>query len=60
VLTLKGSFVGTLDDLKTLVGLAKAGKVPALPVERRPLAAANSALEDLAAGRVLGRVVLSP
>jgi propanol-preferring alcohol dehydrogenase len=60
VLTLKGSFVGTLDDLKTLVGLAKAGKVPALQVERRPLAAANSALEDLAAGRVLGRVVLSP
>ena len=60
MLTLKGSYVGTLDDLKTIIRLAQAGKVPALKVERRPLEAANSALTDLAAGRVTGRVVLSP
>lgn len=60
MLTMKGSYVGTLDDLRTIIGLAQAGKVPPLRVERRPLAAANAALTDLAAGRVTGRVVLAP
>lgn len=60
VLTLRGSFVGTLDELKELIGLARAGKVPPLQVERRPLSAATSALEDLAAGRVVGRIALNP
>jgi D-arabinose 1-dehydrogenase-like Zn-dependent alcohol dehydrogenase len=60
MLTLKGSYVGTLQDLKDLIGMARAGRVPPLQVERRPLDAANGALDDLAAGRVAGRVVLSP
>lgn len=60
MLSLKGSFVGTLDDLKTIIGLAREGKVPPLQVERRPLAEASAALEDLAAGRVTGRIALTP
>ncbi|HET6468785.1 MAG TPA: alcohol dehydrogenase [Geminicoccaceae bacterium] len=60
MLTLKGSYVGTLEDLKTVVGLARAGKVPPLKVEPRPLAEANAALADLVAGRVVGRIVLQP
>lgn len=58
--TITGSYVGTLQDLKDVVALAQQGKLPAIPVETRPLSAANSALEDLKAGKVVGRVVLSP
>jgi D-arabinose 1-dehydrogenase-like Zn-dependent alcohol dehydrogenase len=60
MLTLKGSYVGTLEEFKTLMQLALAGKVSPLHVERRPLAAVNSALQDLSAGRVTGRIVLHP
>ncbi len=59
-LTLCGSYVGTLDDLRTVIRLAQRGKVPPIPVTKRPLAEANAALEDLASGRVEGRQVLVP
>ena len=60
MISLRGSYVGTLDDLKGVVAMAQGGRLPALPVARRPLAEANAALTDLAAGRVVGRVVLNP
>ena len=60
VLTMKGSYVGTLEDLKELMALVQEGKVPPIPVETRPLSAATAALDDLRAGGVLGRVVLEP
>ncbi|MEQ9642351.1 MAG: alcohol dehydrogenase [Alphaproteobacteria bacterium] len=60
VLTMKGSYVGTLEDLKELMALVQEGKVPPIPIETRPLDAATSALDDLRAGGVLGRVVLTP
>jgi D-arabinose 1-dehydrogenase-like Zn-dependent alcohol dehydrogenase len=53
-----GSYVGNLQELKEVVALAKRKKLKPLPVETRPAAEANAALEDLKAGRVLGRVVL--
>ena len=53
-----GSYVGNLQELKEVVALAKKGKLKPLPVETRPAAEANAALEDLKAGRVVGRVVL--
>jgi D-arabinose 1-dehydrogenase-like Zn-dependent alcohol dehydrogenase len=53
-----GSYVGNLQELKEVVALAKRKKLKPLPVETRPADAANAALEDLKAGRVLGRVVL--
>ena len=53
-----GSYVGNLQELKEVVALAKRRKLKPLPVETRPAAQANAALEDLKAGRVLGRVVL--
>jgi D-arabinose 1-dehydrogenase-like Zn-dependent alcohol dehydrogenase len=43
-----------------LMALVKAGKVPPIPIETRPLSAATAALDDLRAGKVLGRVVLQP
>ena len=53
-----GSYVGSLQELKEVVALAKKRKLRATPVETRPAEAANSALEDLKAGRVVGRIVL--
>jgi D-arabinose 1-dehydrogenase-like Zn-dependent alcohol dehydrogenase len=53
-----GSYVGNLQELKEVVALAKKGKLKPLPVETRSGANANAALEDLKAGRVVGRLVL--
>jgi D-arabinose 1-dehydrogenase-like Zn-dependent alcohol dehydrogenase len=53
-----GSYVGNLQELKEVVVLAKKGKIKPAPVQIRPAAQANGALEDLKAGRVVGRVVL--
>jgi D-arabinose 1-dehydrogenase-like Zn-dependent alcohol dehydrogenase len=53
-----GSYVGSLQELKEVVALAKKGKLKPLPVTTRPGAEANAALEDLKAGRIVGRVVL--
>lgn len=53
-----GSYVGSLRELKEVVALAKKGRIRPTPVETRPAAEVNGALEDLKAGRVLGRVVL--
>jgi D-arabinose 1-dehydrogenase-like Zn-dependent alcohol dehydrogenase len=53
-----GSYVGSLQELKEVVALVKKGKIKPAPVETRSAAEANSALEDLKAGRIVGRVVL--
>ncbi len=53
-----GSYVGNLQELKEVVALAKKGKLKPLPVSTRPAAEASGALEDLKAGRVVGRIVL--
>ena len=53
-----GSYVGSLQELKDVVALAKKRKIRPAPVETRPADQANAALEDLKAGRVVGRVVL--
>ena len=50
--------LGDLQELKEVVALAKKRKLKPLPIETRPAAQANAALEDLKAGRVVGRVVL--
>jgi D-arabinose 1-dehydrogenase-like Zn-dependent alcohol dehydrogenase len=53
-----GSYVGNLQELKEVVALARKKKLKPSPVETRPADAVNSALEDLKAGRVVGRIVL--
>ncbi len=60
VLTVRGSYVGTLEDLREVVGFAQQGRLRPLPVKRVALDQVNGALADLAAGRVTGRVVLTP
>jgi len=60
VLKLQGSYVGSLNDLRELVALAQRITLPTIPLDLRPLASVNQALDDLAHGRVVGRVVLQP
>ncbi len=59
-MTIRGSYVGTLSEMRELMALVRAGKVKPMPVGRRKLDEVNQALEDLKAGRIVGRVVLAP
>ena len=56
---LVGSYVGNLQELKEVVALAKKKKLKPTPVLTRPAGDVNGILEDLKAGKVLGRVVLA-
>ena len=53
-----GSYVGNLQELKEVVALARKRKLKPSPVETRPAYEVNRTLEELKAGRILGRVVL--
>ena len=53
-----GSYVGNLQELKEVVALAKRKKLKPQPIETRDAQGANTSLEDLKAGRVVGRIVL--
>jgi len=55
---IQGSYVGSLQELKEVVALAKKRKIKPTPVQTRPAEEVNRSLEELRAGRVLGRVVL--
>jgi D-arabinose 1-dehydrogenase-like Zn-dependent alcohol dehydrogenase len=59
-MTLQGSYTGSLTELKELIDLVRLQPMPLIPVVRRPLEQAYSALTDLKAGKVIGRTVLSP
>src|SRR6202046_1720113 len=54
-----GVFTGTLPEVQELMALAREGKVKAAPIETRPLETAQESLDDLRAGRIRGRVVLT-
>lgn len=60
MLTIRGSFVGSLDELRSLVALAKSGGLPQIPVLEAELngASVQSALDQLVRGGVPGRIVL--
>lgn len=55
-----GSYTGSLSEAEEMMALVRTGKVAPIPIEERPLGAANQALDDLRAGRIVGRVVLTP
>ena len=56
-LTIEGSSVGTVTELKEVVALARAGKLPRIPIEKRPLSEVSRTLDELKAGKIVGRVV---
>jgi alcohol dehydrogenase, propanol-preferring len=59
-MSIQGSYVGSLTEMAELLDLVRRKGAPDLPVGTRPLAAVNDALNDLRAGKVVGRVVLTP
>lgn len=58
--TLRGSYVGSLQEMHELMALARQGVLAPLPVRERPLAEANAALDEMRGGRARGRTVLQP
>lgn len=60
MITIEGSFVGTLSELHEVVQLAKQGRVPRIPVidGALNLPGVTSSLDRLATGGVTGRIVL--
>ena len=57
---IQGSYVGSPAELRELVGIVLERGMPDVPLDCRPLDQADAALNDLRAGKVLGRVVLIP
>jgi D-arabinose 1-dehydrogenase-like Zn-dependent alcohol dehydrogenase len=51
---------GTLAEAREVMALARAGRIAPIPIRARPLAEAQAALDDIRAGRILGRSVLVP
>jgi alcohol dehydrogenase, propanol-preferring len=58
-MTIQGSYVGSLPEMAELLDLVRRTGCPPIPLRVRPLAEVNAALEDLRAGKVIGRVVLT-
>jgi alcohol dehydrogenase len=58
-MTVEGALTGTLAEAREVIALARAGRLSAPPMTERPLAEAQAALDDLRAGRVIGRIVLT-
>ena len=58
-MTIEGTLTGTLEEANEVMALARAGKITAPPIAERPLGDAQTALDDLRNGKVIGRVVLA-
>jgi D-arabinose 1-dehydrogenase-like Zn-dependent alcohol dehydrogenase len=56
-LTIQGSHLGSIDELKQVVALARGNKLRPIPIQKRALAEVSRTLDDLKAGAVVGRVV---
>ena len=58
-MAIQGSYVGSLPEMKELLDLVRAKGLPPIPMTTRPLDQVANALNDLRAGKVIGRVVLT-
>ena len=57
-ITIAGGYVGSLQEMKDMMVLVRAGKIAPIPIDVRPMNQAFQSLEDLRNGKVTGRVVL--
>ena len=58
-MTIEGTLTGTLAEARELLDLARARNIAPIPTRNRPLGKAQAALDDLRAGRIVGRTVLT-
>ena len=59
-ITIQGSYTGSLTETAELIELVKRTGLPPVPVATRRLDEVNAVLSELRAGKVIGRVVLTP
>jgi alcohol dehydrogenase, propanol-preferring len=59
-LNITGAYTGSFNDLVDLVNLSKTGAIRSVVHRTYKLDEANQALEDLRAGKIVGRAVLNP
>jgi D-arabinose 1-dehydrogenase-like Zn-dependent alcohol dehydrogenase len=57
-MTIEGFMVGTLAEGKELMALARAGKIKPTPMKEEPMADVQKWIDELRAGKVVGRIVL--
>jgi D-arabinose 1-dehydrogenase-like Zn-dependent alcohol dehydrogenase len=58
-MTIEGTTTGTLAEARELIDLVRAKNIASPPIAERPLREAQASLDDLRAGRIVGRVVLT-
>jgi D-arabinose 1-dehydrogenase-like Zn-dependent alcohol dehydrogenase len=59
-ITIQGSYVGSLPEIRELIDLVRRTGLPPVPVTTRPLDDVNAVMDQLRAGKVVGRIVLTP
>jgi D-arabinose 1-dehydrogenase-like Zn-dependent alcohol dehydrogenase len=59
-LTIQGSYLGSLAEMAELMELVRRKGLPDVPVTTRRLDDVNAAMDQLRAGKVVGRMVLTP
>lgn len=57
-ISVAGSFVGSLSEMKALLKLAKEGVLTPLPLKTRALSDVDSVLDDLKQGKITGRAIV--
>jgi alcohol dehydrogenase len=58
-MAIEGALTGTLAQARELIALARSGRFAPIPIRERPMGEAQAALDELRAGKVVGRVVLA-
>jgi D-arabinose 1-dehydrogenase-like Zn-dependent alcohol dehydrogenase len=57
-MTIEGFMVGTLAEAQELMALARAGKIKPTPMKEEPMGDVQKWIDELRAGKVVGRIVL--
>jgi D-arabinose 1-dehydrogenase-like Zn-dependent alcohol dehydrogenase len=55
-ITVQGSHLGSVTELKEVVTLAREGTIKTIPIHKRPLAEVSRTLDELKRGEIIGRV----
>jgi alcohol dehydrogenase len=58
-MTVEGFMTGTLDEARELMALARAGKIKPTPMREAPMAEVQKWIDELRAGKVVGRIMLT-
>jgi D-arabinose 1-dehydrogenase-like Zn-dependent alcohol dehydrogenase len=57
-MTIEGFMVGTLAEAQELMALARSGKIKPTPMKEEPMGDVQKWIDELRAGKVVGRIVL--